>query len=164
MSISSLGQFTTLNQQFPAGNLGQNPLSQAQLNATDKTKGPQAPEKAPNFLEKLINQQANLGPVKPSLEDMKTRLSEILKKGAILRQHPTPGVLDDYVASVKGFLNDVRDNAYSPEKKDGLFQHLNTVDEHLDKLAKQFLAEQKPEMKLVDSLGELEGLLIDIFV
>lgn len=92
------------------------------------------------------------------------RLNQIQKKGKILLEHPLPSVMKDYLSDVKSFLNDVRENAYSGKSEDGVFKKLDLADEKLEKLAENLLQEQKPELNLAASLGELQGLLIDIFV
>lgn len=115
-----------------------------------------------SFLEQLKNKE-NIKP-KPDLKSMENRLADIQRKGLLLRHHPLPDIAEEYVDSIKGFLKDVRDHAYQSNSKDNIFQKVDVVDKKLDSLAEKLINEQKPEIDLVASLGELEGLLIDIFV
>lgn len=118
----------------------------------------------PNFLEQLLK-KTGIKTEKPSLNQMQSRLADIKKLGTTLRHHPEPSMVKAYVTEVKSFLMDVRDNAYEGHKSpEDLFEKVDVVDKKLDELADDFLASQKPEMQLIDSLGALEGLLIDILV
>lgn len=101
---------------------------------------------------------------KPGVTEMQERLSQIRQKGRALLEHPYPKLVDDYIGSVKSFLNDVSEHGYEAEKRSNLFQKIKVVDEKLDNLAKDFLENNKREIEIVNSLGELEGLLVDILV
>jgi uncharacterized protein YaaR (DUF327 family) len=98
-----------------------------------------------------------------SVESMTMRFSELQAKGKTVRLHPIPKVVKEYVKELKNFLGDIKDQAYQAEHKDELFQRIKVVNENLDKLADQSLNDQKQELALVASLGELKGLLIDVF-
>lgn len=127
-----------------------------------------APIKEPNFLEqftnKFLNHTENQDLEKVGLEAMKSRLSDIRQKGTNLRQYPIPSVLEDYTSSVRSFLSDLQDNAYEHRSKGDMFERIEVINEKLDKLADEFMETQRDELSLVASLGELEGLLVDIFV
>lgn len=120
--------------------------------------------KKTNFLEQLLNKSksTNKG---SSVAEMQLRLVDIKKLGITLRHHPEPSMVKSYVSEVKNFLDDLRDKAYQGHKSpEDLFEKINIVDKHLDKLADDFLSSQKNEFALVNSLGVLEGLLVDILV
>lgn len=130
--------------------------------ASEKTK--QAESKK-NFWDHLTTQVSKNTP--KQTEEVKTfeeRFADIKRKGDIALHHPLPAIVKDYVNEVKSFINDARQNAYSGKSKDGVFEKLDLVDEKLEKLADELLAEQKPGLNLAASLGELQGLLVDIFV
>lgn len=101
---------------------------------------------------------------KITFEDMKSRLQDIQKKGSLLKQHPMPDMVKNYISEVRDFLTDLREGAYASNERDGVFQKIDVVDEKLDQLANQVLEEEKEGFELADSLGELQGLLIDILV
>lgn len=92
------------------------------------------------------------------------RLADIKTKGNLILHHPLPNLVKDYLSDVKSLLNDARKNGYNGKHEDGVFKKLDLADEKLIKLTDAMLAEQKPEIDLVASLGELQGLLVDIFV
>jgi len=98
-----------------------------------------------------------------NVDSMTMRFSELQAKGKLVRLHPIPGVVKDYVKDLKSFLGDIKDQAYQSEHKDELYQRIKIVHEGLDKLVDQTLSDQKREIALVASLGELQGLLIDVF-
>lgn len=97
----------------------------------------------------------------PKLETMQARLSDIQRRGKLLLHHPSS--MKSYVKDMKDFLGDLRDHAYSAKYKDDLFQRMDIVDSQLDELSDELLNSQQQEMALVNSLGELQGLLVDVF-
>lgn len=97
----------------------------------------------------------------PNFETMRARFSEIQRRGKLLLHHPSS--MKSYVKDMKDFLGDLREHAYSAKYKDDLFQRMDTVDSQLDELADELLSSQQQELALVNSLGELQGLLIDVF-
>ncbi len=117
-----------------------------------------------NFFEQFklgIRQTAD---TKPSAEQLEQRAADIRRMGAFLQKHPMPEMVKDYITQVRGLLADINDQAYSANKRDGLFQKLDVVNEKLDALADKVLSDEKDGLELAQSLGELNGLLIDIFV
>ncbi len=117
-----------------------------------------------NFFEQFklnIRQQSD---VKPSFQQLEQRASDIRRMGAFLEKHPMPEMVKDYVGQVRDLMNDLRDSAYSANKRDGLFQKIDVIDDKLDALADKVLSEEKDGLQLAHSLGELQGLLIDVFV
>lgn len=150
--VSSLRAPTSLHSS------GQAPLSNlpatAEVTKTDKT----------NFFDQLLT-KTGIKTEKPTASQMQSRLADIKKMGITLRHHPEPSMVKSYVSEVKSFLTDVRDNAYEGHRSaEDLFEKIDIADKQLDELADDFLASQKPEMQLLDSLGALEGLLVDILV
>jgi uncharacterized protein len=133
---------------------------------TSKTRLEKAKE--PNFLEQFTNKflkhSENKDLEKVGIEAMEARLGELRQKGLNLRQYPISSVLEDYTSSVKSFLSDLQDNAYEHRSKGDLFERIEVINSKLDELADEFLESQKNELNLLASLGELEGLLVDIFV
>lgn len=116
-----------------------------------------------NFLKEFKDRVTG-SPVKPKLEEMKQRLSDIERKGKTLLHHPYTSIVSDYVSSIKGFLSDVGDHAYESQSEGEIFEKTKVVDQKLNKLADDFMAGQTRELDLINSLGELQGLLVDLFV
>lgn len=117
-----------------------------------------------NFFDQLLT-KTGMKTEKPTVGQMQSRLADIKKMGVTLRHHPEPSMVKSYVSEVKSFLTDVRDNAYQGHRsEEDLFEKIDIADRQLDELADDFLGSQKSEMQLLDSLGALEGLLVDILV
>ncbi len=121
-------------------------------------------EAKPSFIDKLDKFLTVSKKEKPSLEDMQSRLADIKYKGKMLLHHPLESSVKSYMKDVKDFLSDVRDHAYSSQQRDNLFQKINVVDSKLDKVGDELLEGQGNELALLDSLGQLQGLLVDIYV
>lgn len=150
------GEEFSLDKQTSKSNEAKNPKQINALASVDESKK--------NFWDNFslqVSKNTNPAQEQKSYEE---RFADIKRKGDIAMQHPLPGVVKDYVSDLRNFLNDVRDNAFTGQSKDGIFEKLDLADEKLQKLADQLLAEEKPKLDLVASLGELQGLLVDIFV
>jgi hypothetical protein len=168
MSLQSIGQ-NLLNSGFLndlRSNFSgtKNEISDAKLltSETQKSKpGDISTREKNSFFDQILNPKNTKPAINP--ETMSMRLSELKAKGNLVRHHPLPGVVKDYVKDLKNFLGDIKDQAYQAEHRDELFQRIKIVDENLDKLADEALNDQKRELAMVASLGELQGLLIDVF-
>jgi uncharacterized protein YaaR (DUF327 family) len=117
-----------------------------------------------NFFEQFKLNIRQATETKSSPEQLQERAADIRRMGAFLEKHPMPEMVKDYITQVRDLLGDISDQAYSANKRDGLFQKLDVVNEKLDALADKVLADEKDGLELAQSLGELNGLLIDIFV
>lgn len=169
MSLQSIGQ-NILNSNFLSdirSNLSgaKNEIGNTKLLTSETPKANKASElsvkEKTGFFDQILNPK-NSKPV-INAESMSMRYSELKAKGNLVRHHPLPGIVKDYVKDLKNFLGDIKDQAYQAEHEDELFQRIKIVDEKLDKLADEALSDQKRELALVTSLGELQGLLIDVF-
>ncbi len=116
-----------------------------------------------DFLNHLKEKVVGKEP-KPSMEQLKSRVSEIGLKGKALLEHPHRSMVEDYLSSVKDLLKDVSKHGFESKNKGEIFERVDVVDKKLTKLADQLLSSQGRELDLVNSLGELQGLLVDIFV
>lgn len=119
-------------------------------------------DKEPNFLERLVS--ASRTKQKPSLNEMTDRLASLKAKGTLVLHHPLDSTVKSYVKDLKDFLGDIRDHAYDSMNKNDHFQRIDVADTKLDALAEDLLQTEKAELALLESLGELQGLIIDIYV
>lgn len=117
----------------------------------------------PNFLEQLVS-VTNKSKPKPELSQMQDRLADLRARGKVVLHHPLDSTVKSYVKDLKDFLGDIRDHAYGSARRDDHFQKINIADRNLDALGEELLQSEKPELALLDSLGELQGLLIDVYV
>ncbi|MCE2928175.1 MAG: YaaR family protein [Candidatus Caenarcaniphilales bacterium] len=118
-----------------------------------------------SFWDNLVNKTKQSEIVtRPTETQMMVRLADIKLKGKMLIDHPMPEAVKSYIKDVKDFLNDAREHGYKANFDEERFQKIDIVDEHLDEMAHDLISGQKPQLDLVNSLGRLQGLLIDIFV
>lgn len=115
-----------------------------------------------DLIDKILsNNPSNATKEAPKLETMQARLSDIQRRGKLLLHHPSS--VKSYVKDMQDFLGDLREHAYGAKYKDDLFQRIDTLNSQLDDLGDELLNSQQQEMALVNSLGELQGLLVDVF-
>jgi uncharacterized protein YaaR (DUF327 family) len=161
MSISSLQ-----NQPIPSPlsleNHSQNNISVSEDEGTAKTNSTKTQEKT-SFFENFLNRSDKN--TRPSNEVLNQKLADIRHKAKLVKSHPLPNIISDYVKEVKGFLTDVKDHAYKHQMNDdGLFEKMELVDKKLADIGDKILEDNKNELELVANLGELEGLLIDFYI
>lgn len=161
MSVSAINQLIIGNQnQYQASARGKFDLQALASSEAVKTEKPRSKE---NFFQQLIGRGSQAE--SPSEISFTDRLAEIKRIGKLLMQYPMPDSIREYVKNVKGFMTEVKDQAYSHQKNnEGLFEKMQLVDNKLEELGDQLLADSQDEMQLVSSLGDLQGLLIDVFV
>ena len=174
MAISALGNagFSAINNhsQAPSKNAEPETSFDAEFAAVNgqKAQGIKTPgDKKPTFLENLglVSKAEPTRAKKPTMAEFKSQLADIRRKGRVLQSHPLPNLVKDYLGEVKTFLTDISDHAYSSQSSDnGVFERVEIADSKLDQMADEFLQDNQDDLKIVASLGELEGLLVDIFV
>jgi uncharacterized protein len=115
------------------------------------------------FFENFLNRSNKS--TRPSNDILNKKLADIRHKAKLIKSHPLPGIVKDYIKEVKGFLTDVKDHAYKHQMNDdNLFEKMELVDKKLADVGDKILEDNKEEIQLVASLGELEGLLIDFYI
>ena len=116
-----------------------------------------------NFFENFLSRSTKSNKVEA--KNLETRLVDIKQKASLVMNHPLPSVVKDYVSEIKSFITDVKDHAYEHQKNDkNLFEKMNLIDEKLVEISDKLLEEQKKEIDLVASLGDLQGLLVDFYI
>ncbi|MDD9898517.1 MAG: DUF327 family protein [Candidatus Melainabacteria bacterium] len=150
-------------------NAFQRPAAQeagAQEAAAAQTKLESSTNKAaekPNFLEKLTSFTSK-SKAKPELTEMQDRLAGLKARGKVVLHHPLDSTVKSYIKDLKEFLGDIKDHAYGSARRDEHFQKINITDRKLDELAEDLLKTEKAELALLESLGELQGLIVDVYV
>lgn len=164
MTIPSL-QSNAVNPNLPLTSSPQNNTveGQADTSSTAAKQKKSSFEEKVNFFENFLNRSNK--PAKPSDEVLKNKLADIRHKASLVKSHPLPNLIKDYVADLKGFMTDVKDHAYQHQMNDdNLFEKMELIDQKLVELGDKVLEENKNELELVANLGELEGLLIDFYI
>ncbi len=149
---------------FTAAN--QNNNTEAVAAANSQSSELKSETKKPSLFENFLNRSENS--TRPSNETLNQKLADIKHKGRLVSSHPLPEVVKDYIRDIKSFLTDVKDHAYehqmSEEGNKKLFEKMELIDNKLVEIADKVIDDQKTELELVASLGDLEGLLIDFYI
>lgn len=98
-------------------------------------------------------------------------MEEIETQGNRLAKHHDIRDMKRYRSLVKGFLNEIvsRSHAFSRENfldrrgRHRVYGIIRLVDETLDDLAQELVKEEKDHLAILAKIGEIRGLLLDIF-
>ena len=100
-----------------------------------------------------------------------TMMEEITMQGDKLAKHRDIRDMKRYRALVKDFLNEIvgRSHSFSRETfldrrgRHRVYGIIRLVDENLDNLAQELMKDEKDHLKILSMIGEIRGLLLDIF-
>ena len=107
--------------------------------------------------------------------ELQARLSglmeEITKEGEKLAKRRDVKDMKHYRSLVKEFLNEVvtRSHSFSRENyldrrgRHRVYGIVRLVDENLDQLAQELMKDEKDNLAILSKIGEIRGLLLDIF-
>ena len=98
-------------------------------------------------------------------------MEEIESQGNRLAKHHDIRDMKKYRALVKGFLNEIvsrshsfsRENFLDRKGRHRVYGIIRLVDENLDALAQELVKEEKAHLSILGKIGEIRGLLLDIF-
>ncbi len=108
-------------------------------------------------------------------KDLAARISgmmeEISKQGAAISKKKDIREMKRYRTLIKEFMNEVtvRSHSFSRENfldrrgRHRVYGILRRVDETLDELAQELMKDEKDHVQILAKIGEIEGLLLDIF-
>ncbi len=107
-----------------------------------------------------------------SRDEMKQMLKEIEKKGKQLSENRTVEVMLEYKEMIKGFIEQAVNFGLKVEERRGLsrtgrsrmMKVVSMIDEKLVELTDLILDQEKPQIKLLEKIGQLQGLLVNLFV
>ncbi|MCR4589641.1 MAG: YaaR family protein [Lachnospiraceae bacterium] len=106
--------------------------------------------------------------------DLKERLTgmmnEITMQGNRIKKRKDIGDMRKYRSLVKGFMNEIinrshkfsRENFLDRRGRHRVYGIIKLIDENLDSLAEELLKEESDNLTILNKIGEIEGLLIDI--
>ena len=100
-----------------------------------------------------------------------TMMEEITMQGDKLAKHRDIRDMKRYRALVKDFLNEIvgRSHSFSRETfldrrgRHRVYGIIRLVDENLDNLGQELMKDEKDHLKILSMIGEIRGLLLDIF-
>lgn len=103
-------------------------------------------------------------------EHLNSMIEQITSQGEKISKHMDIKDMRRYRELVKGFLNEVvnrshkfsRENFLDRRGRHRIYGIVKKVDENLDALASELIKEEKDNLKILNNIGEIRGLLLDI--
>ncbi|MCR4651680.1 MAG: YaaR family protein [Lachnospiraceae bacterium] len=100
-----------------------------------------------------------------------TMMEEITMQGEKLAKHRDIKDMRHYRTLIKDFMNEVvsrshefsRENFLDRRGRHRVYGIIRLVDETLDELAQELMKDEKDNMAILSKIGEIRGLLLDIF-
>lgn len=104
-------------------------------------------------------------------EKLQNLMAQITDEGEKLAKRRDVKDMKHYRGLVKAFLNEVvtRSHAFSRENfldrrgRHRVYGIIRLVDENLDQLARELMKDEKDNLAILSKIGEIRGLLLDIF-
>lgn len=108
-------------------------------------------------------------------EELQTRLSsmmeEITRQGDKLSKKMDVRDMKRYRGLIKDFMNEVvnrshkfsRENFLDKKGRHRVYGIIRQVDDTLDELAQELMKDEKDHLSILGKIGEIRGLLLDIF-
>lgn len=98
-------------------------------------------------------------------------LQDITFQGKRIAEHMDIREMKAYRGKIKELLNEVvyrshkfsRENFLDRKGRHRVYGIIRLIDENLDQLASELLLDEKDHIAILKKIGEIEGLLIDIF-
>lgn len=98
-------------------------------------------------------------------------MEEITRQGDKLAKHRDIKDMKRYRALIKDFLNEIvnRSHAFSRENfldrkgRHRVYGIIRLIDENLDQLAQELVKDEQDNLAILSKIGEIRGLLLDIF-
>ena len=107
--------------------------------------------------------------------ELAARLNEMIKditqQGKLIGKKKDIRDMQRYRVLIKGFLNEIvsrshsfsRENYLDKKGRHRVYGIIRLVDENLDELARELIADEKDNIDVMGRIGTIEGLLLDIF-
>ena len=98
-------------------------------------------------------------------------MEDITAQGNRIAQHMDIRDMKKYRGLIKDFLNEVvyrshkfsRENFLDRRGRHSVYGIIKLIDENLDQLATELVSDEMDHLKILNAIGEIEGLLLDIF-
>ena len=108
-------------------------------------------------------------------EELQTKLAALMKdieeQGSKIAKHMDIKDMKKYRSSVKEFMNEIvsrshefsRENFLDRRGRHRVYGIIKQVDDTLDELARELVKDEKDHIAILNMIGEIRGLLLDIF-
>lgn len=131
-----------------------------EISATNNVK----PEKSFKF---TLLSQIEAGELQDKLTEM---IQNITKQGQKIAEHMDIRDLKVYRSMISNFLNEVvanshqfsRENFLDRRGRHRVYGVIRQVNDKLDELAKELISSEKNQVDILDRIGEIQGLVLDI--
>lgn len=102
---------------------------------------------------------------------LNTLMEEITMQGEKLSKRRDVKDMKHYRGLIKDFLNEVvthshafsRENFLDRRGRHRVYGIIRLIDENLDQLAQELMKDEKDNLAILNKIGEIRGLLLDIF-
>lgn len=139
-----------------------------QINQTTQVEQPAAPRPTDGSFKFTLASHIEEAALQ---ERLNTLMEEITAEGEKLAKRRDVKDMKHYRGLVKDFLNEVvtRSHAFSRENfldrrgRHRVYGIIRLVDENLDQLAQELMKDEKDNLAILNKIGEIRGLLLDIF-
>lgn len=142
-------------------------IERTQKNLSTQTSFPLKKSVGTKAFKSSFNQAMHVQ-TKPTFSD---RIEEMLEEGKRLAKNRTAGDLKNYRSKVRACLDYLVNEGLELEHRtsmaSGRFKHLQlvkTVDVELEALTKDVFNQQKTELDILKRVGELQGLMIQLYI
>ena len=104
-------------------------------------------------------------------ERLTSMMEEITMQGEKLAKHRDVKDMKKYRGLIKEFLNEIvnrshefsRENFLDRKGRHRVYGIIRLVDKNLDELAQELVKDEKDNLSILEKIGEIRGLLLDIF-
>lgn len=98
-------------------------------------------------------------------------MEDITEQGNRIARHMDIRDMKKYRGLIKDFLNEVvyrshkfsRENFLDRRGRHRVYGIIRLIDQNLDELASELIEDEKNHLSILDKIGEIQGLLLDIF-
>lgn len=105
-------------------------------------------------------------------EKLSGMMADIVTQGNKIKKHMDVRDMRQYRTLIKNFMNEIvnhshafsRENFLDRRGRHRVYGIIRLVDENLDKLAEQLIADEKDAMGILATVDEIKGLIMDIFL
>lgn len=105
-------------------------------------------------------------------EKLTSLMSEITAQGEKISKKKDIRDMKKYRSLIKDFMNEIvnrsheftRENFLDKRGRHRVYGIVRLVDENLDQLAQELVKEQQDNMAILSKIGEIRGLLLDLFM
>ena len=104
-------------------------------------------------------------------EKLSGLMDEITEQGKKISEHMDIRDMKKYRSLVKDFMNEVvnrshkfsRENFLDKRGRHRVYGIIRLIDENLDELAQELVKDEQDNLAILNKIGEIKGLLLDIF-